>query len=358
MTLASKSGRIASLLLFILTTRLPTLTYFKNSMKLTSTIAALAGLIAIANAHATFQYFWPDASSSTTTCVRMPSTNSPVGTVDAAMSCNVGGDTGVAGKCTVAAGSTVSVEMHQQFGDRTCTTEAIGGNHDGPVIIYLAKVPDSSTAAGSTASWFKIWQNGLVTADATTQTYYWATDVMNDNCGKVSFTVPADLEPGDYLLRAEVIALHVAFGSGGAQHYMSCYQLTVTGSGSASPAGVSFPGAYGLSDPGILFTLYTSFTTYTIPGPTVYTPGSSPSTTTKASSSTTTTTRTSSSSTTTTTSRSSTTSSTSTTTKTSSTTTASGATQTLYGQCGGSGWTGATVCAQGTCTYVNAFYSQ
>ncbi|KAG8892569.1 hypothetical protein FRC01_014087, partial [Tulasnella sp. 417] len=218
-------------------------------MKLTSTIAALAGLIATANAHATFQYFWPDDTTSTNTCVRAPPSNSPVGTMDATMSCNVNGDTGVASKCTVAAGSTVSVEMHQQPGDRTCTTEAIGGNHDGPVIIYLAKVGDSSTAAGSTASWFKIWQNGLITADATTQTYYWATDAMNDNCGKVTFTLPSDIPPGDYLLRAEVIALHVAFSSGGAQHYMSCYQLTITGGGSSSPAGVAFPGAYSLTDP-------------------------------------------------------------------------------------------------------------
>jgi arabinoxylan arabinofuranohydrolase len=36
----------------------------------------------------------------------------------------------------------------------------------------------------------------------------------------------------------------------------------------------------------------------------------------------------------------------------------SGSCQTLYGQCGGSGWTGATCCAQGTCQYSNSYYSQ
>jgi endo-1,4-beta-xylanase len=46
----------------------------------------------------------------------------------------------------------------------------------------------------------------------------------------------------------------------------------------------------------------------------------------------------------------------STTTTTSATTTSTGAA--LYGQCGGSGWTGAKSCAQGTCTYVNDWYSQ
>ncbi|KAG6823535.1 hypothetical protein H0H92_009880 [Tricholoma furcatifolium] len=43
------------------------------------------------------------------------------------------------------------------------------------------------------------------------------------------------------------------------------------------------------------------------------------------------------------------------------TTTSSGssATQTVYGQCGGTGYTGPTVCASGsTCTYSNAYYSQ
>ncbi|KAJ3031449.1 hypothetical protein HK097_005452, partial [Rhizophlyctis rosea] len=30
----------------------------------------------------------------------------------------------------------------------------------------------------------------------------------------------------------------------------------------------------------------------------------------------------------------------------------------LYGQCGGQGWSGATTCSQGVCTYSNAWYSQ
>ena len=48
-------------------------------------------------------------------------------------------------------------------------------------------------------------------------------DSLNDNCGKHEFTVP-DLAPGDYLVRAEAIALHVASQPDGAQFYMTCYQ--------------------------------------------------------------------------------------------------------------------------------------
>ncbi|KAG8935313.1 hypothetical protein FRC01_003065 [Tulasnella sp. 417] len=310
-------------------------------MKL-STAAALATLVASASAHATFQYFWTDSSTSTNTCARTPANNNPIGSTASNIACNSPASP-AQGKCTVSAGSTVGVEMHQQPGDRTCTTEAIGGNHDGPVIIYMAKASDSSTANPSSLSWFKIAQEGLISAQPSSQTYTWGTDDLNSNCGKFFFKIPSDIAPGDYLLRAEVIALHVAGSAGGAQHYATCFQLTVTGGGGASPAGVSFPGAYSQNDPGILFNIYTSFTTYPIPGPTVYGGGGPVNPTT-------TTTRTS-----TTTGRTSTTT---TTTKTT-TTTASGPTQTLYGQCGGQGYSGPTTCPSGAkCNKQNDFYSQ
>lgn len=90
--------------------------------------------------------------------------------------------------------------MHQQPGDRNCADEAIGGDHWGPVQIYMAKVDDATTAVGSSAGWFKISEMGLPSNNPE----YWATEVMNDNCGLVSFTIP-NVEPGQYLLRAEVI---------------------------------------------------------------------------------------------------------------------------------------------------------
>ncbi|EPS39845.1 hypothetical protein H072_6295 [Dactylellina haptotyla CBS 200.50] len=44
--------------------------------------------------------------------------------------------------------------------------------------------------------------------------------------------------------------------------------------------------------------------------------------------------------------------------KTTTTGSGSGCTQSLYGQCGGIGYTGCTVCSGGTCTYGNDYYSQ
>lgn len=81
--------------------------------------------------------------------------------------------------------------------------------------------------------------------------------------------IPSNLAAGDYLLRAEAIALHAAGSVGGAQFYMTCYQLTVTGGGSLVPSGVSFPGAYKATDPGIEINIYQKLSSYVAPGPAV-----------------------------------------------------------------------------------------
>lgn len=99
----------------------------------------------------------------------------------------------------------MTVEMHQQNNDRSCSTEAIGGNHKGPVIVYISKVGNALNADGSTP-WVKLFESGLV--DAASQKY--GNDVLNDNCGKQVVTIPSSLAAGQYLLRAETIALHAA----------------------------------------------------------------------------------------------------------------------------------------------------
>lgn len=93
------------------------------------------------------------------------------------------------------------------------------------------------------------------------------------NPAQVDVKIPSDIAPGDYLLRAEVIALHVAGGLNGAQFYPSCYQITVTGGGSANPSGVLLPGAYKNTDPGILVDIHQKLSSYIDPGPTVYAGG-------------------------------------------------------------------------------------
>lgn len=126
--------------------------------------AAVAALSAShVAAHATFQDLWINGVDQGETCVRLPQSNSPLTDVSAnSIRCNVNHGA-VAGRCAIKAGDTVSVEMHQQGGDRSCTLstltpEAIGGAHWGPVHAYLSKVSDARTADGSTP-FFKIFAN-------------------------------------------------------------------------------------------------------------------------------------------------------------------------------------------------------
>jgi cellulase len=146
------------------------------------------------------------------------------------------------------------------------------------VIVYMSKVSDASTADGS-SGWFKIFQDGWNKnpSGRSGDDDYWGVKDLNKCCGKMDVKIPSDIAPGDYLLRAEVIALHTAGSAGGAQLYMTCYQLTVTGGGSATPATVNFPGAYKSSDPGILVNIHAAMSGYTVPGPAVYSGGSTKS---------------------------------------------------------------------------------
>ncbi|KAF8911200.1 glycosyl hydrolase family 61-domain-containing protein [Mucidula mucida] len=211
-------------------------------------LAAASLFITTVAGHATFQQFWIGDVDAGSSCVRTPASNSPVTDVTSAdIACNAGAASS-SGVCPVQPGESVTVEMHQQPGDRSCANEAIGGNHFGPVIVYMAAVDDATSAVGADVGWFKVSEMGL------------------DNCGHYGFTIPSDIAPGDYLIRAEVIALHSASGANGAQFYPSCYQVNRN----CDPDTVSLPGAYDASDPGILINIYIQLDTYTVPGPTLY----------------------------------------------------------------------------------------
>lgn len=98
-------------------------------------------------------------------------------------------------------------------------------------------------------------------------------DIFCTDKASVSFQIPACIESGEYLFRIEHVALHSASTAGGAQFYISCAQLSVTGgSGSKTPTDlVSFPGAYKATDPGIMINIYNGFPRqYTPAGPPVF----------------------------------------------------------------------------------------
>ncbi|KAF9531120.1 endoglucanase-4 [Crepidotus variabilis] len=142
---------------------------------------------------------------------------------------------------TVAAGGTVSAQW---------SSWPIG--HYGPVLNYLAKCPSTgcSTWKADTGSpWFKIQQSVYANGE-------WASDTLAKNGAKYDIHIPKNIAAGDYLLRHENLALHGASNLGGAQFYPVCIQLTITGGGSLKPSGLSFPGTYVATDPGIHFNPY------------------------------------------------------------------------------------------------------
>ncbi|KAH9985301.1 glycosyl hydrolase family 61-domain-containing protein [Russula vinacea] len=140
-------------------------------------------------------------------------------------------------------------------------------HNTGPLMTYMAAC-DTSTCDkfnGSTAKFFKIDQIGKE-ADGST---WYQQDVMN---GKpISVTLPTQVAPGDYLIRNEIIALHLAETLGGAEFYPSCTQVRIGGSQTGTPnQTVLFPGAYNDNDPGIFDpNVYNNGAPYTFPGPPV-----------------------------------------------------------------------------------------
>ncbi|KAL4880421.1 glycoside hydrolase [Aspergillus karnatakaensis] len=137
--------------------------------------------------------------------------------------------------------------------------------HHGPVLDYLANCGTScQTVDKTTLEFFKISEVGLI--DGSTVPGYWGTDELIDNNSAWLVKIPENIAPGNYVLRHELIGLHGAHTEGGAQNYMQCINLQISGSGTAQPEGVLGTELYTSTDPGILVDIYNSVD-YIIPGP-------------------------------------------------------------------------------------------
>ncbi|KAI1812014.1 lytic polysaccharide monooxygenase [Poronia punctata] len=135
-------------------------------------------------------------------------------------------------------------------------------SHKGPAINYIAPYGTSA----NNLKWSKISQSSIVSGTT------WVTDQMFSNNFTLSTTIPRNLKAGDYVIRHEIIALHGAQNVGGAQNYPQCLNLRVSGSGSVSPTnGVPGTSLYQASEQGIVFNLYTGYSSYPYPGPALWT---------------------------------------------------------------------------------------
>lgn len=136
--------------------------------------------------------------------------------------------------------------------------------------VYLSKAPGAAQQYKGDGDWFKVYS--LTTSNITNDPIFWAPFVNDKGITDFTFTLPAALPSGQYLMRAEGLALHGAGTVGGAQWYIGCAQIDVTAGGSGSPSPkVKFPGAYTGSEPGVLLSIYwPPLRNYTTPGPAVW----------------------------------------------------------------------------------------
>ncbi|KAF3033509.1 hypothetical protein E8E12_004882 [Didymella heteroderae] len=141
-------------------------------------------------------------------------------------------------------------------------------SHVGPVIDYMAKVDDATSAKAADLKFFKIDAAGYEDGQ-------WAATKLINNNLTWSVTVPSSIAPGQYVLRHEIIALHSANQENGAQNYPKCINLEVTGSGTENPEGITADKFYTPTDPGIKVNVYGDNSNYQMPGPALFSGASS-----------------------------------------------------------------------------------
>lgn len=143
-------------------------------------------------------------------------------------------------------------------------------SHKGPVLNYLASCDGSCVdAKKENLKWVKIDQLGWLNSSGwEILGGTWASDVLIANSFMWTVTIPEGLASGNYVLRHEIIALHVANDADGAQSYPQCININVSRGGDKKiDGGVLGTQLYGEKDKGILVDIHGKITSYEIPGP-------------------------------------------------------------------------------------------
>ncbi|RDI78049.1 hypothetical protein Vi05172_g11992 [Venturia inaequalis] len=128
--------------------------------------------------------------------------------------------------------------------------------HKGPVLSYMGYLPTPETSVND-VKFFKIEDDSY---DSKTDT--WGSDRAAASGNSYTLRIPSELVPGTYVLRTEMIALHANTPGmkmspvSGPEFYLHCFNIEVTGNGTAKPEGSTFPGTYKADDPGVVFVPY------------------------------------------------------------------------------------------------------
>jgi len=153
--------------------------------------------------------------------------------------------------------------------------------HDtGPLMTYMASCGAGGCANFDpiNAEFFKIDEKGINPATGA----WFQADIFQHQDATTDVTLPTDLPSGEYLVRHEIIGLHLSNQPGGAEFYPSCTQVRMVQPDNTtskfslpdSSLTVTFPGGYSDTDPGILVPgIFDGNLDYQFPGPAVISAG-------------------------------------------------------------------------------------
>lgn len=192
--------------------------------------------------------------------------NTPLQNVNSSdMRCNSGAESGIALNTStypVSAGDMLGFAIKDTFG------------HPGPQQVYISKAPGAAAEYDGSGDWTKIYSLTYTlnsSEGASDGILKWATH----RARTFNFELPSATPPGEYLLRAEGLALHAAHKPDKAQFYVACAQINVQGTdaGVLGPS-IKFPGGYQWNSTGILIPgFWSKITNYTAPGPALWPKG-------------------------------------------------------------------------------------
>ncbi|KAH7087231.1 glycosyl hydrolase family 61-domain-containing protein [Auriculariales sp. MPI-PUGE-AT-0066] len=220
----------------------------------------------------------PRSNSNLNSPVREIDTLNPITDANSgSMACGPGAKSSAKAVADVTAGSSVSFTW-------TAGTSQKWPHRWGPIMLYAYQCPGDAKdcAPPSGAEWFLIDAAGFddnaneVPAGGDPARSGWVQDRFRANMS-VPARIPKSMPNGSFLLRHEIIALHVAMDRG-AEFYVSCTQVNVSGGSSktAKDQGaelVKFPGAYNPSEKGLRVNVFDNGlnkNNYVMPGPKVF----------------------------------------------------------------------------------------
>ncbi|KAH9908857.1 glycoside hydrolase family 61 protein [Xylariomycetidae sp. FL2044] len=146
----------------------------------------------------------------------------------------------------------------------------------GPMSVWLAACGETCDDVDvNDLDFFKIWEAGILSGTLLEGLWYQKNFQTWDGSPNLwPVTIPAAIKPGLYVVRHEILSIHVADKP---QFYPECAHLNITGTGTALPSSeylAKFPGAYDANDPSIKIDIYADaikdLTNYTVAGPPVW----------------------------------------------------------------------------------------